>query len=69
MQRLSESPIVAPEHLLAMKLFSASNDPSRTLKDLADVKELIKNTSMDPELIKKTFTKYGLMEYYGRICQ
>jgi hypothetical protein len=62
-------PIVAPEHLLAMKLFSASNDPDRTLKDLADVKELIKNTSLDAELVKQSFAKYGLMEYYDRIYQ
>lgn len=62
-------PVVAPEHLLAMKLFSASSDPGRTLKDLADVRELIKNTSMNKDYIEKTFTKYGLMEYYGHITR
>lgn len=63
----SNVPVVAPEHLLAMKLFSASNNPDRTLKDLSDVRELIKNTNMDNKFIKKSFTKYGLIEYYDRI--
>jgi len=60
-------PVVSPEHLIALKLFAASSDPERKLKELADIKELIRITNIDPKKIKKYFEKYYLMEYYNEI--
>lgn len=57
-------PIVSAEHLIAMKLFAAGSSPQRKLKDLADVRELIKNAAVDMAFVKKCFIKNGLEAYY-----
>jgi hypothetical protein len=53
-------PVVAPEHLIAMKLFAAAHNPDRRLRDLADVREIVKNTDIAPETVRALFVKYGL---------
>ncbi len=60
----TQYPIVAPVHLIAMKLFAAANDPERKLKDLADIKEIIGHIEIDANKIKNLFEKYGLKDYY-----
>ena len=62
-----EYPVVAPEHLIAMKLFAASQNPERKLKDLADVREIIRRTDINRETIKKLFAKYRLEKYYDDV--
>lgn len=57
-------PVVCPEHLIALKLFSASSDPSRKYKDLGDVQEIIKRTDVNNDDIYKYFLKYGFEEIY-----
>ncbi|HEX2957925.1 MAG TPA: nucleotidyl transferase AbiEii/AbiGii toxin family protein [Chitinispirillaceae bacterium] len=42
-------PVVCPEHLIALKLFSASSDPSRKYRDLGDVHEIIRLTNVNIE--------------------
>jgi hypothetical protein len=63
-----EYPVASPEHLIAMKLFAVYNEPDRKFKDLADIKEIINNTEVDKETIKKLFKKYALEEYYESIA-
>jgi hypothetical protein len=58
--REHEYTVVAPEHLIAMKLFAASHNPERTLKDLADVREIMRRADVDRGTIKKMFAKYRL---------
>jgi hypothetical protein len=62
-------PVVSPLHLVAMKLFSASNDPERKLKDLADIEQIIKTTAIDLTELKKLFTKYGLEDWYDELSK
>jgi hypothetical protein len=57
-------PVVSAEHLIAMKLFAASNNPDRILKDLADVKEVLKNTEVEKSTLKKLFAKYDMEKYW-----
>jgi hypothetical protein len=57
-------PVVSAEHLIAMKLFSAHNNPDRLFKDLGDVRELIVRSGISPLLIKKHFVKYGMEKYF-----
>lgn len=60
-------PIVSPEHLVALKLFAASSDPQRKLKELADIKELIRIRNIEPGKIEKYFKKYNLEKYFDEI--
>ena len=60
-------PVVSAEHLIALKLFAAYSDPNRKLKELADIKELTRNTAIDYDKIKKYFKKYNLEDYYNEI--
>jgi hypothetical protein len=60
-------PVVSAEHLIAMKLFAASCDSDRKFKDLADVKEIVKNAEVDKSVLQKLLSKYGLEEYYESI--
>jgi len=60
-------PVVSPEHLVALKLFAASADPERKFKELADIKELIKISKIEPKSIKNYFIKYKLEEYFDEI--
>jgi predicted nucleotidyltransferase len=60
-------PVVSPEHLIAMKLFTAKHNGQRRLKDLADIKEIIGAVNVDKNSIKKYFQKFGLEEYYKEI--
>ena len=53
-------PVVKAEHLVDMKLFAAKNAPERLLHELADIKELVKATHIDKELLKQLFEKNGL---------
>jgi hypothetical protein len=58
------APVVSVEHLIALKLFAAHNNPGRTFKELSDIQEVICRTDVNLVDIKKYFTKYGLEKYY-----
>jgi predicted nucleotidyltransferase len=58
-----EIPVVAPLHLIAMKLFAASHDRERTFKDLGDIREIISKTEVDRDSVKALFSKYGMEKY------
>jgi hypothetical protein len=60
-------PVVAPQHLIAMKLFAASSNPERKLRDLSDVKAIYTATNVDKEIVKKYIIKYHLEAYYHDI--
>jgi hypothetical protein len=59
--------VVSPQHLVAMKLFAAANNAERRLKDLADVAELARRTTLDRKQLRATLEKYHLEDYYGAI--
>jgi len=62
-----EIPVISPEHLIAMKLFSAKHDETRRLKDLADIQEIITHTKMKKNAVQDYFKHYGLEPYYKEI--
>jgi hypothetical protein len=55
-----DMPVPRPEHLAAMKVFAMKNDPSRTLGELADIRQLLGLPGVDREEIRSYFIKYGL---------
>lgn len=62
-------PTVSPEHIVAMKLFAIQNNPERKLRDLADIKEIVRLTNCNKETIKEYFRKYNLESYYNDITE
>ncbi len=56
-----------PEHLAAMKLFSIKNDPSRTLRELADVRVLLDVPDVDRTEIRSYFPRYELEHLLGQL--
>jgi len=60
-------PVVHPEHLIAMKLFAAQNDPERKFKELADIKEIWKRTRCNKNTVRSYFEKYGQSNYYEEV--
>jgi len=52
---------------VSRKLFAASCDSDRKLKDLADIKEIVKNAEVDKLVLRKLFIKYRMEEYYESI--
>jgi hypothetical protein len=56
-----------PEHLVAMKVHAVKNDPSRTLKDLSDVRELLRVTDVDEAQVRAYFEKAGLAGRYDDV--
>jgi hypothetical protein len=57
-------PVAKPEHLVALKLFAARNDPARLYEELADIRHILKLPGLDMEEIRSYFEKYGQMERY-----
>lgn len=55
------------EHLAAMKAFAIRNDPTRTFRELEDVRFLLTVAGVDREEIRRTFERYGLGDRYGEI--
>jgi hypothetical protein len=60
-------PVVSPEHLVALKLFALQNNPERKLKDLDDIRELLKCTDYNHEVVRDYFKKYGQESLYNEI--
>jgi hypothetical protein len=52
-------PVVKPEHLAALKVFAMKNDPSRRLREMADIAYIIRLPDVDLKEIRKYFEKYG----------
>jgi Nucleotidyl transferase AbiEii toxin, Type IV TA system len=57
-------PIPRPEYVIALKLQAIHNDPDRTHRDLADVKELMTLPDLDHEEVKDYFRRFDLLRYY-----
>jgi hypothetical protein len=60
-------PVVSAEHLIALKLFAAQNNPDRKLKELSDIREVLHLTKVNKNAIRKYFVKYGQEKYYDEI--
>lgn len=62
-----EIPVVSPQHLIALKLFAAHNDPQRKYKEFGDVQELLHRVTIDKSSVRNYFVKYGFEEFYEEI--
>jgi hypothetical protein len=57
-------PVARPEHIVALKVFAMKNDPNRALREMADIKELLRLPEINLQEVQKYFEKYGQMERY-----
>ena len=62
-----ELPIPRPEYLIAMKLQAIRNDPSRRLRDLADIQHLMRVAGVDLEEVRNYFLRYDLLSDYDEV--
>jgi hypothetical protein len=60
-------PVPRPEHLVAMKVHAMKNDPSRTLREMADIQFLLSLPSIDEAEVRAYFEQSGLRERYLEI--
>lgn len=56
-----------PEHLVAMKVLAASNDPSRLLQEMADIVALLRAVELGPEVVRPYFERHGLLGEWERV--
>ncbi|MCP4897221.1 MAG: nucleotidyl transferase AbiEii/AbiGii toxin family protein [bacterium] len=63
----AEVPVLRPEHLAAMKVFAIKNDPSRTLRELADIQFLLTLPGVDHEEVRGYFLKHGLEDRFDEL--
>ncbi len=64
MKRVSFSPGVRPEHLIALKIFAMKNDPERSFREMADIQQLLSLAEIDVDEVKGYFEKYGQLEKF-----
>jgi hypothetical protein len=62
-----EIPVPRPEYLVAMKLQAIRNDPSRRLRDLADIQELMRLPGVDLDEVRDYFRRYDLLPDYDEV--
>ena len=56
-----------PEHLAAMKVLAMKSDPSRALREMADIQSLLELPGVDEGEIRGYFEKHGLLEKFDVI--
>jgi hypothetical protein len=62
-----EVPVVSPEHLIALKLFAAHNDPQRKYREFSDIQEILRRVMVDKKVVKEYFIRYGFEEIHEEI--
>ena len=59
--------VPSPEHLIAMKVHAAKNDPARTLREMADIEHLLRQPGVDPQAARGYFEAAGLLRWYDEL--
>ena len=54
-------------HLVAMKVFAMKNDPSRTFRELADIRFLMTIFGLKRDEVRGYFEKHGLAHRYAEL--
>lgn len=62
-----KAPVVKPEHLIALKLFSMSANPSRAALDQEDLIHLLRQEGLDREEIRSYFQKFSSLEKFHEL--
>lgn len=60
--------VASAEHMVAMKVFACRNDPSRKLRDLADIRELIVRGYLHRDAARLYFERYGQMALWPLVA-
>jgi len=60
-------PVVKAEHLIALKVFAMKNDPERTLREMADLQQLLRLPGIDHDEVRQYFERYGQLERYQEL--
>jgi hypothetical protein len=47
-------PVVSAEHLIALKLFAAQNNPGRKFRELSDIKEIVNRASVNVAIVRSS---------------
>ena len=55
------------EHLVAMKVLAAKNDPSRRLQEIADIAALLRAVELDPTAVRSYFERHDLIDAWEQI--
>ncbi len=61
--------VPSPEHLIAMKVHAAKNDPSRTFRELADIEHLFRVPGVEPESVRRYFEMAGLLRWFDELLR
>ncbi len=61
--------VPSPEHLIAMKVHAIRNDPSRKLRDLADIQFLLRLPGVDLEQARSYFLSAGLEKEWDDVAR
>ncbi len=56
-----------PEHLVAMKVLAAKNDPGRRLREMADIAALLGATGLAAESVRQYFERHDLIDEWERV--
>ena len=62
-------PVPKAEHLIAMKVHAMKNDPTRTLREMADIQFLMSLSGVDRARVEHYFVKAGLKERYDELLR
>lgn len=55
------------EHLIAMKLLAAKNDPTRRLQEMADIAALMRACRIAPDTVRQYFLRNDLLDAWEEI--
>jgi len=55
------------EHLIAMKVLAAKNDPTRRLQELADILALMRARGIDPDTVRPYFARNDMLGAWEEI--
>lgn len=59
--------VLHPDHLAAMKLFAASQNPSRAALDFEDVRALLRSGKLDAARLEEYLDRYGVRALWDKL--
>jgi hypothetical protein len=63
----SKALVPRAEHLIAMKVLAARNDPTRRLQEMADIADLMRACEIAPEDVRQYFERNDLIDDWEKI--
>ncbi|MEM6456705.1 MAG: hypothetical protein AAF772_16560 [Acidobacteriota bacterium] len=64
------APVPRAEHLIALKLHGAAQDPPRLPRDLQDIRDLlVRHRDIDRAAVRQQFAKRGFADLYDRLME